>query len=129
MSENADRTDKFLWSVRIFKTRSQAAEACKKGQIFVNDIESKASRILKPGDVISVRKSGVYYKYSVLGFPNSRVGAKLVAEYVKDETSPEELKKLEIRQEPSVFVFRPRGAGRPTKKERRDIDKLTDTDW
>jgi len=129
MSENSDRIDKFLWSVRVFKTRSQATDACKKGQVFVNDVEAKASRALKPGDVVSVRKSGIYFRYAVLAFPPSRVGAKLVSEFVKDETSPEELKKLEIHQEPSVFVFRPRGSGRPTKKERRDIDKITDTDW
>lgn len=129
MIETSDRIDKFLWSVRVFKTRSQAGEACKKGQVFVLGSEVKPSRILKVDDLIQVRKSGVYYSYRVIAFPPSRVGAKLLPTYIKDETSPEELAKLQAQQEPGFIAFRPRGTGRPTKKERRDIDKLTDVEW
>ncbi len=129
MIESSDRIDKFLWSVRVFKTRSQAGEACKKGQVFIQDSEVKPSRLLKIGDIIQVRKSGVYYTYRVIGFPPSRVGAKLLPDYIKDETTPEELAKLQAQKEPGFIAFRPRGTGRPTKKERRDIDKLTDAEW
>jgi len=124
MSEDSQkRIDKFLWSVRIYKTRALATEACKKGKILIDGTSVKASRLAKQGDRLDVKKPPVVYSYIVKDFPKSRLSAKLVSEYLQDITSPEELKKLEINE--SFFVKRDRGAGRPTKKDRRTIDNLT----
>ena len=120
--ESHKRIDKFLWAVRVFKTRSLATEACKKGKILINELPVKASRLVKQSDVLEVKKPPVVYSYVVKDFPKSRVSAKLVSEFVLDTTSPEELRKLE--QNESFFIKRDRGTGRPTKKERRNIDKL-----
>lgn len=120
--ESLKRIDKFLWSVRIYKTRAQASEASKKGKILIDGIPAKASRLVKEGERLDVKKPPVVYSYIVKGFPKSRISAKLVSEYVHDITSSEELKKLEINE--SFFVKRDRGTGRPTKKERRTIDNL-----
>ncbi len=120
--ESLKRIDKFLWSVRIYKTRALATEASKKGKILIDGIPAKASRLVKEGDTLEVKKPPVVYSYIVKGFPKSRISAKLVSEYVQDITSPEELQKLEINE--SFFVKRDRGTGRPTKKERRTIDNL-----
>ena len=115
------RIDKWLWAVRVFKTRSMATEACKKGRIFIDDIAVKPSRILKIGDVVKVRKSPVTYSYKVLQLAEKRMGAKLVDDFRKDITPKEELEILEIQKNMSWFQ-RDRGTGRPTKKERRDLD-------
>ena len=120
--ENHKRIDKFLWSVRIFKTRALATEACKKGKILIDSIPVKASRLAKQGDILEIKKPPVVYSYIVRDFPKSRTSAKLVNEFLQDITSPEELKKLEINE--SFFVKRDRGTGRPTKKDRRTIDNL-----
>ena len=120
--ESLKRIDKFLWSVRIYKTRAQASEASKKGKILIDGIPAKASRLVKEGERLDVKKPPVVYSYIVKGFPKSRISAKLVSEYVHDITSSEELKKLEFNE--SFFVKRDRGTGRPTKKERRTIDNL-----
>jgi ribosome-associated heat shock protein Hsp15 len=117
------RIDKWLWAVRLFKTRTLATEECKKGRITIDGIAVKPSRIPKPGEVIKVRKNPVTYSYKVIGITGKRVGAKLVAEFCADITPPEELKILEIRAQMSTFD-RDRGTGRPTKKERRDLDRL-----
>lgn len=124
MNNSEIRIDKWLWSVRLFKTRSQAAEACKKGRIIVDNTQVKPSRILKENDIIIVRKPPVIYTYKVLGFPKNRVGAKLVEQYAEDLTSIEELDKLKINEQ--VFFNRDRGTGRPTKKDRREIERLKD---
>lgn len=121
------RVDKYLWCMRKFKTRSLASEACRKNKVMVNDEESKASKDLKGNDIISLKKDNIVYKYRVIAFPKSRVGAKLVDEYVKDITSTEELDKLEFLKLMKGFN-REKGAGRPTKKDRRDIDKLHQED-
>jgi len=120
--ENHKRIDKFLWSVRIFKTRALATEACKKGKVLIDSIPVKASRLAKQGDILEIKKPPVVYSYIVRDFPKSRTSAKLVNEFLQDITSPEELKKLEINE--SFFVKRDRGTGRPTKKDRRTIDNL-----
>jgi ribosome-associated heat shock protein Hsp15 len=120
--ESQKRADKFLWAIRVFKTRALATEACKKGKILIDGIPAKASRLVKKGNTIEVKKLPVVYSYIVKDIPKSRVSAKLVIDFVQDITSPEELKKL--RQNESFFVKRDRGTGRPTKKERRTIDKL-----
>ena len=122
---DATRIDKWLWTVRVYKTRSIATEECKKGRISIGGIEVKPSRELKIGDILEVRKSPVTYRNKVLQFPANRVGAKLVPEYMQDITPPENLKVLEM-QKYMGWSERDRGAGRPTKKERRDFDRFRD---
>lgn len=110
------RIDKFLWAIRVFKTRSEAAEACKGNRVKVNDADAKPSRDVKVGDVITVRKAAVYYKWKVLGLIENRVGAQLVPQYAENQTPQEELDKLKAPVE-TFFVKRDRGTGRPTKKD------------
>jgi len=119
------RVDKFLWAVRIFKTRSIAADECGKGRIIINNIPVKPSRMVKPGDVITVRKPPVHYKYRIINVIENRVGAKLVSQFIDDITPEEEKHKLELSSQVGTF-HRDRGAGRPTKKERRIIDRFKD---
>lgn len=119
--EEAVRIDKWLWAVRLFKSRSIATEECKKGHITIDGISVKPSRIPKVGDVIQVRKNPVTYSYRVIVIVGKRVSAKLVPEFMEDITPTEVLEVLEIRKQMSNFD-RDRGAGRPTKKDRRDID-------
>lgn len=117
------RLDKFLWSVRIYKTRSDAAEACKSGKVKINGVQAKPSRDVKPGDIMDVRKLNIFYKYEVLDQVEKRQPAKFVQDFINDITPQEELAKLNIPKE-SLFIHRDRGTGRPTKKERRDLDNL-----
>jgi ribosome-associated heat shock protein Hsp15 len=119
------RLDKYLWAVRVFKTRSDAADAIRNNRVLVNDAYAKPSREVKQGDVIAVKKQPVTYQYKVLELVSSRQGAKNVPQYCLNITPQEELDKLTIPRE-TVFVFRERGTGRPTKKERREIDALMD---
>lgn len=122
--EKTVRIDKYLWAVRIYKTRSLAAEACKKGKISVDDMPAKPSRTIASGDVIEVKKMPVLYSYRVIDPIEKRVGAKIVDQFVKDITSQEELRKLEMQDD--FYIKRDRGAGRPTKKERRLLDDIQD---
>ena len=115
------RIDKWLWAARIFKTRTIAAEACKKGRISVNGSQVKPARMIKPGDVVQVRKPPVTYSFKVLQAIEKRVGAKLVPEIMENVTTPDQYELLEMSRI-SGFVDRARGTGRPTKKERRDLD-------
>lgn len=115
------RIDKWLWAVRIFKTRTVAVEACKKNRVSVNDSSVKPSRMIKVGDVIHVRKPPVTYSFKVLALTANRIGAKLVPEFLENITPPEQYEILEL-QKISGFVDRARGTGRPTKKDRRDLD-------
>ncbi|MCQ2343320.1 MAG: RNA-binding S4 domain-containing protein [Paludibacteraceae bacterium] len=117
------RIDKFLWEVRLFKTRSLAAEACKKGHVTINGQQVKSSHEIKQGEQFSLRKAPVTYSYEVLGLPTGRVGAKLVAEYIRDITTPEMLELLEVLKIDQANN-RARGTGRPTKKERRDLEEF-----
>ncbi|MBQ1978327.1 MAG: RNA-binding S4 domain-containing protein [Alistipes sp.] len=119
------RLDKYLWAVRVFKTRSDAADAIRNNRVLVNDAYAKPSREVKIGDRISVRRQAVTYQYKVLDLVSSRQGAKLVPQYSLDITPQEELDKLNVPRE-TIFVFRDRGTGRPTKKERRELDSLMD---
>ena len=120
------RIDKYLWAVRIYKTRTLATDACKKGRVSVDDMPAKPSRIVSAGDVIEVKKMPVLHSYRVLDPIEKRVGAKVVEQYVEDITPEEELMKLEMQDD--FFVKRDRGAGRPTKNERRLLDDITDWD-
>ena len=115
------RIDKWLWATRIFKTRTIALEECKKNRVIVNDVPAKPSRMVKAGDVVQVRKPPVTYSFKVLDVTSNRVGAKLVPQYLENITPPEEYEILEL-QKISGFVDRARGTGRPTKKERRELD-------
>ncbi len=119
------RLDKYLWAVRVFKTRSDAADAIRQNRVLVNDAYAKPSREVKIGDRISVRRERVTYSYKVLELVSSRQPAKNVPLYCLNTTPQEELDKLNVPHE-TIFVFRDRGTGRPTKKERRDIDALMD---
>ncbi|MBE6207253.1 MAG: RNA-binding S4 domain-containing protein [Rikenellaceae bacterium] len=119
------RLDKYLWAVRVFKTRSDAADAIRNNRVLVNGSYAKPSREVKIGDHLSVRRQAVTYQYKVLDLVSSRQGAKNVPQYCLDITPQEELDKLNVPRE-TIFVFRERGTGRPTKKERRQIDSLMD---
>lgn len=115
------RLDKWLWAARIFKTRSIAADACKNGRITMGGVKQKASKMVKEGDVIEVRKPPITYAFKVLKAIQNRVGAKLVPEVLENVTPKEQLELLEMNRI-SGFVGRARGTGRPTKKERRELD-------
>jgi len=122
MSEEKQiRIDKFLWAVRIFKTRSIAADECGKGRVIINNVSVKPSRMVKSGEIITVRKPPVHYKYRIINVIENRVGAKLVSQFIDDITPEEEKLKLEINSQVGT-VYRDKGAGRPTKKERRVIE-------
>ena len=119
------RIDKFLWAIRAFKTRTDATDACKGGKVKVAGVNAKPSKEVKPGDVLTVKKGSVTYTYKVLQPLERRVGAKLVPEYALNLTPAAELEKLRAPVEP-FFITRDRGAGRPTKKDRREIEDAWD---
>lgn len=121
--ESLVRIDKWLWAVRIFKTRNQATTACKKGKILIKNKPVKPSRIINIDDIVVIKKLPVVYTYRVKELLEKRVAARQVNQYIEDLTSDEELKKLKIRQVQN-FIIREKGMGRPTKKERRTLDRL-----
>lgn len=120
------RIDKYLWSIRVYKTRSEATDACKGGKVRLNGSDVKPSKPVRPGDVLVARKGAVVYTYKVLQLVDKRQGAKLVPAYAENLTPPEELAKLRAPVE-TFFLKRDRGAGRPTKKDRRQMEDLWDT--
>ena len=128
------RIDKWLWAMRIFKTRTIATEACKKGRVSVGNAIAKPSRTIKTGDIIQVRKPPVTYSFKGLALTENRLGAKLVPEYMENVTPRSELDLLEVVKI-SGFVDRRKGLGRPTKREGRDLARFTeessgwDFDW
>ena len=117
------RIDKWMWAARIFKTRTIAAEACKKGRVSINGAQAKPARMVKPGDVVQVRKPPITYSFKVLQAIEKRVGAKLVPEIMENVTPREQYELLEMSRI-SGFVNRAKGTGRPTKKDRRDLDEF-----
>lgn len=119
------RIDKYLWAIRAFKTRTEAADACKGGKVKVGEVNAKPSRDVEAGDVLTVRKGIVTYTYKVVQPTEHRVGASLVPQFAENLTPEEELAKLKAPVE-TFFVTRDRGSGRPTKKDRRDIERLWD---
>lgn len=119
------RIDRWLWAVRIFKTRTIAAEACKKNRISVGGSSAKPSKMIKIGDVIEVKKPPVTFSFEVLDVTEKRMGAKLVPGFAKNVTSPEEMEILKMNRL-SGFVDRARGTGRPTKKDRRELVDFTE---
>jgi len=124
MAENV-RVDKWLWAVRIFKTRSQAAEACKKGHVTLGNSSLKPSRTIQVGNILQVRKAPITRSFKVLALTEKRMSAKLAVDFVEDVTPPEETEILEM-QKNMRWIARDRGTGRPTKKERRELDDFFD---
>ena len=120
------RIDKYLWAIRVYKTRTDATDACKGGKVRLNGYDVKPSKEVRTGDVIVVRKGAVTYTYKVLDIVDRRVGAKLVPDYAENQTPQEELDKLRVPVE-TFFLKRDRGAGRPTKKDRRQMENLWDS--
>ncbi|MCL1942288.1 MAG: RNA-binding S4 domain-containing protein [Candidatus Azobacteroides sp.] len=118
------RIDKWMWATRIFKSRTIAVEACKKGRVMINNIAVKPSRMIKVGDVLQIRKPPVTYSFKVLALTEKRMGAKLVSEFLENVTSPEQYQILELERI-NGFVNRAKGMGRPTKKDRRNLDTFT----
>ncbi len=121
-----ERIDKWLWATRIFKTRSIATDACKKGRIAIDGVTVKPSRTVKIGDKVSVRKPPVTYTFEVIGLVEARVGAKLVPNYLKNITTRDQYELLDMVRI-SGFVNRQKGLGRPTKKEGRELAQFTET--
>lgn len=123
------RVDKYLFAMRIYKTRSIAADACKKGRVTQNGVALKPARTFSVGDRFSVRKGPVTFSYEVLQLSENRLGAKLVPNYLRDITLPEQKELLELARLGAVNGMRDRGTGRPTKKDRRDIEQFISDDW
>lgn len=119
------RIDKFLWCVRLFKTRSMATDACRKGRVIIDDIPVKPARLIAVNEIIRVKKPPVLFTYRIKELPPSRVSAKLATDYIEDLTPEDEKNKLDLKNKTGT-AYRYRGTGRPTKKERRDLDKLMD---
>ena len=119
------RIDKYLWAIRVFKTRTDATDACKGGKVKIGTVNAKPSRDVQVGEVIDIRKGAVTFTYKVLQLVDHRLGAKLVPDYAQNLTPESELEKLRAPVE-SFFLTRDRGAGRPTKKDRREIEQIWD---
>lgn len=122
------RLDKFLWAVRIFKTRTLAAEECRMGRVVIDGIEAKPSRAIHVNDVLLIRKPPVIYSYRVKALTERRLPAKEVELYLENLTPETELDKLNMVKL-AGFLGRDRGTGRPTKKDRRDIDRLKNSSY
>lgn len=122
------RVDKYLFAMRLFKTRSMAAEACRKGRVQMNGIELKPARVFHVGDVFAVRRNPIVCTYKILQLSENRLSAKLVPEYMQDITTPDQLELLELARL-AGRLGRDRGTGRPTKKDRRDIETFFSDDY
>jgi ribosome-associated heat shock protein Hsp15 len=116
------RIDKYLWAVRVFRTRSMATNACKEGKVKLKEVKVKPAQEVKVGDIIEVKKLPIWQTYRVKGLLPKRVGAKLAVDFVEDITTDEEMEKLKMIQAQQSY-YREKGQGRPTKKDRRLIDK------
>jgi len=119
------RIDKWLWAVRLYKTRSLAAEACKKGKVLIQNVSVKPSRAIKIGDVIQIKQNPVLYSFKVLELAQNRMNAKLVPGFMENVTTPDQLELIELGKL-AAQTNRLRGTGRPTKKERRDLEDFVD---
>ena len=125
MQKTEVRIDKWIWAVRLFKTRSLATEACKKGKISINGIVAKPSRNVKIGEIIQIRQNPVLFSFKILALAENRMNAKLVPDFMQNVTTQDQLELLEINKINST-LNRARGTGRPTKKERRDLETYID---
>ncbi|GEJ45558.1 RNA-binding S4 domain-containing protein [Chryseobacterium sp. ON_d1] len=121
------RIDKFLWSIRFYKTRSIAAEEIKKNRVSIGTSAVKSSKEVKEGDTIKIRKNQIDYKIKVIQIPKSRIGAKLVPLHIQDVTDKEQYELLKLRKM-SQDYYRNKGEGRPTKKDRREMDEYVGND-
>ena len=119
------RIDKYLWAIRVFKTRSDATDACNGNKVKLAGVNAKPSKAVKPGDILEVRKGSALFSYRVLKLTESRMGAALVPDFAEDLTPESERAKLRAPME-TVVLRRDRGAGRPTKRDRRQLDELRD---
>ena len=119
------RLDKYLWAIRVFKTRSEASDACNGNKVKLNGTAAKPSKAVKCGDRLEVRKGAALFTYRVLQLTESRMGAQLVPQYAENQTPDSELEKLRAPRE-TIVLQRDRGSGRPTKKDRRQLDELMD---
>lgn len=128
MPKTEERVDKWLWSMRVFKTRTIATDACKKGRVSMGGAVLKPSRIVKPGDIIDVRKPPITYTFKVLAIPPGRLGAKLVPEYLENMTSQSQYELLEMTRI-SGFVDRRKGLGRPTKRDAREMASFKEASY
>ena len=128
MANNEVRIDKWLWAVRIFKTRTIATDAIKMGRVTIGGQKVKASRTVKVGEVIDVKKPPIIYSFKVLALAENRMGAKLVPGFMENVTRKEQLDLLEMNRI-SGFIDRAKGLGRPTKKDRRDIDEFSTPEY
>ena len=124
---NEVRIDKWMWATRLFKTRTIAVEACKKNRVSIGGVNVKPSRMIKVGDILQIRKPPITFSFKVLDVTEKRMGAKLVPQYLENVTPPEQYELLEMNKI-SGFVDRAHGLGRPTKKERRDLEQFTSFD-
>jgi len=122
------RIDKWLWAVRLFKTRTLAADACKKGKVIIQNVQVKPSRNVKVGDVISIKRNPFLFSFKVLALSENRMNAKLVADFMLNVTTQDQLDLIELAKL-AGNTGRDRGAGRPTKKERRDLDDFIEPDF
>lgn len=119
------RIDKWLWAVRLFKTRTLAAEACKKGKVIIQNVQVKPSRNVKVGDVVCIKRNPVLFSFKVIALAENRMNAKLVAGFMENVTTADQLELIELAKLAGQSG-RDRGTGRPTKKERRDIEEFTE---
>jgi len=122
------RIDKWLWAVRIFKTRSIAADACKKGRVTIGNVTMKPSKMIKVGQVINVKKPPIVFSFKVLRLAQSRMGAKLVPDFMKNVTTADQYELMKMNKI-SGFVDRQKGLGRPTKKDRRELDQFSENSY
>jgi len=129
------RIDKWLWAVRLFKTRTLAADACKKGKVIIQNVQVKPSRNVKVGDIVSIKRNPILFSFKVLALSENRMNAKLVADFMLNVTTPDQLELIELAKLAGQ-IGRDRGTGRPTKKERRELDDFIeptfvdeDGDW
>jgi len=122
------RIDKWLWAVRLFKTRTLAAEACKKGKVVVKDVQVKPSRNVKVGDVVSIKRNPFLFSFKVLALSENRMNAKLVVDFLQNVTTADQLEMIELAKL-SGNMGRDRGTGRPTKKERRDLEDFVEPEF
>lgn len=128
MATNEVRIDKWLWATRIFKTRTIATDACKKGRVTIGGVTVKPSRMIKLNEIISVKKPPITYSFKVIGLTQNRVGAKLVPLYMLNVTTPDQYELLEMTRI-SGFIDRQKGDGRPTKKDGRSIAQFTEDSY
>ncbi|MFZ4724863.1 MAG: RNA-binding S4 domain-containing protein [Paludibacter sp.] len=122
------RIDKWLWAVRLFKTRTLAAEACKKGKVIIQNVQVKPSRNVKVGDVVSIKRNPFLFSFKVLALSENRMNAKLVPDFLLNVTTADQLELIEMAKL-AGNMGRDRGTGRPTKKERRDLEDFIDPEF